>query len=175
MKKERKILRNCFGNSNKNTIFVVPNRDKDVKCLSKDISNYAFAYPLCSYSLNANSLCLATKEGVRSLFTYFTQLFNLNKMPNKEVKSSKAAKHSTRTTSKQLALLSAAQSSSKFSKVFCGIKNYVYLCTRRINTIVLQDTYSVRFIKALPYVHICTYSCVGSAKLDEATPFFIHA
>lgn len=101
MKKERKILRNCFGNSNKNTIFVVPNQNECILRSNEYILDYATAYPLCSYLRRVSSSDLAITKGVRSLFTYFTQLFNLNKMPNQKVKSSTAAKHSTRTTSKQ--------------------------------------------------------------------------
>lgn len=115
MKKESKKTYKNFCVSEKSAIFVVPKRDKDVTCLSEHILNYAFAYPLGFYSRNANSLVLANIKGVRSLFTYFTQLFNLNQMPKQEVKSSTAANNSTRTTSNQVALhtLVGAQKSNK--------------------------------------------------------------
>lgn len=66
-----------------------------------------------------------------------------------------------------------SESLEKTREFICRVENFVYLCARRIDTIVSQCTYALRLYKALPFVHICLRSCVGSPKLDKATPFLL--
>lgn len=69
--------------------------------------------------------------------------------------------------------LTKAELIEKTREFICRVENFVYLCARRIDTIVSQCTYALRLYKALPFVHICLRSCVGSPKLDKATPFLL--